>query len=142
VCRGYPLSKADLVLDAGVIMLCIMTGHYPVFTATDEYVALIELVTFHGWDKVRHTAEILRMCRGLREGGCCLVPSWSSKNGNKSDHGNRGAIAAGRKTGVRNPTYILYGGPVPSRRTFLYGGPFPSRSGPVPVASRASGLVV
>lgn len=55
-------------------MLCIMAGHYPVFTATDEYTALLELIYIHGWDKVKRTADLLRMY--IKKRGVCVRMWW------------------------------------------------------------------
>ena len=59
------------IWSAGIILLCLLSGRYPFFKATDDNMAIIQLISVFGTDKIRRIAlkygEILN-CDVEREG--------------------------------------------------------------------------
>jgi cell division control protein 7 len=48
--------KAVDIWSVGIIFLCILTGRYPFFKATDDNMAIMQLVSLFGAEAIRKTA--------------------------------------------------------------------------------------
>lgn len=56
---SYDFVLAVDIWSAGIIMLSIMSGSYPFFSAPDDITALMEMVTVFGTNELRNTANKL-----------------------------------------------------------------------------------
>lgn len=62
--------KAIDIWSAGIIFLSLLSGRYPFFKATDDTVAIMQLITLFGADCIR---------KGANKYGECLICSYEGR---------------------------------------------------------------